>query len=79
MKKVGCPKCGGTFFRAIEGGSYTEKHYIDGEHGVQWTEGQEQDRNDHSSWECLSCDKEVSQATARALSRAEEEYDWQRR
>ena len=75
MTGLACP-CGGTLFRAIEGGNYTEEHYIDTVEEVQWTEDQDIQRMNIEAWECRSCKKPVEGELAEALDAAEDELEW---
>jgi len=81
MTPITCPVCGGTLFCRIEGGSYTEEHYIDTIEETQWTEDQDQSRDDFLDWECRSgcgtkLEARLYPEITDALDEAEEKLEW---
>ena len=76
-----CPTCGGSLFRRVESGVYSEEHYLDTAERQQWTEDQDTSVHDSTPWQCRGgCSETVTdEDTIEALEAFAESAEWKER
>ena len=71
--ELACGNCGGTTFKSIDAGTFTEEHYYaSAEPSEQWTEDQETSTEDTGNINCLNCGQYADGDLFEALV----ELDW---